>query len=91
METEVVTVEIPQSVLQAAGVQEHDLLALIRETVAVDLYRRGQLSLGKAAEVAGVATKWEMLAVLAKHDVWLDYSAEDALRDTATLEDVLSR
>ena len=90
MET-MITVEIPQSVLRAAGVQEQDLRSLIRETVAVDLYRRGQLSLGKAAEVAGVSTKWEMLAILAKHDVWLDYSAEDALRDTATLEDVLSR
>src|SRR5947208_2114106 len=64
MDTVEVTVELPRSILAVAGVREPELDALLRESLAVDLYRRGQISLGKAAEVAGVATRWEMIAVL---------------------------
>jgi len=39
--------------------------------------------------VAGVATKWEMMSALAKHDVWIDYAAADAAEDLATLRGVL--
>lgn len=86
METVTVTISFPKSILAAAGVREQELDALIRETVAVELYRCGRLSLGKAAELAGRATKWEMLSVLAKHDVWLDYTAEDAAADLSMLK-----
>jgi predicted HTH domain antitoxin len=89
METISVSVSIPKSLLAVAGVREQELDRLIRELVAVELYRQGRLSLGKAAEVAGVATKWEMMSVLAKHDVWVDYTADDAAEDLATLRGVL--
>jgi predicted HTH domain antitoxin len=85
METLEVKVSFPKSVLAAAGVQEQELDELIRESLAIDLYRRGLLSLGKAAELAGVATKWEMMTVLAKHDVWVDYTADDAVKDADAL------
>ncbi len=85
MKTVTVTVSIPQSVLAATGLQEQELAGFIREAIAVELYRQGRLSLGKAAEVAGVATRQEMMAVLAKHGIWLDYTAADAEADLATL------
>src|SRR2546423_5551027 len=74
-----------RSLLLAAGVREEELDQVVREAFAVDLYRRGQVSLGKAAEVAGVATKMEMAAVLARHDVCLDYTADDAVADADAL------
>src|SRR5207248_7670242 len=80
-----VTISLPRSLLPAAGVREEELDHVLREALAVDLYRRGQLSLGKAAELAGAATKMEMAAVLAKHDVWLDYTADDAFADADSL------
>lgn len=79
-------ISLPKFVLAAAGVREQELSALIREVMAVELYRRGRLSLGKAAELAGLATKWEAISMLARHDVWLDYTADDAAADLATLE-----
>ena len=42
----------------------------------VELYREGKLSLGKAAEVAGVRNKWEMLMLLNEKGVAIDYTAE---------------
>ena len=42
-------------------------------------------SLGQAAEVAGVATKWEMMALLAKHGLWIHYTADDAVGDADTV------
>ena len=90
METVTVTVSLPKSLLATTGVREQELGGLVRESVAVELYRLGRISLGKAAEVAGVSTKHEMLALLAKHDVWLDYTAEDAAEDWETLRDVLN-
>lgn len=89
MDTVEVKVTFPRSLLAATRVRESDLDALVREYVAVELYRQGRASLGKAAELAGVPTKLEMMAVLGRHDAWLDYTADDAGQDWQTLREVL--
>jgi predicted HTH domain antitoxin len=88
MEMVTVTLDLPKSVCAAMGVRESELTPLLREVVAVELYRTGRLSLGKAAEVAGV-TRFDMLRLLAKYDVWLLYDAHDAASDWDTLQKVL--
>ena len=60
-------------------------------SLAVELYREGRLSLGKAAELAGARSKWEMLMLLSERGVPLDYSANDAETDLKTLKSVLGR
>jgi predicted HTH domain antitoxin len=60
-------------------------------SLAVELYREGRLSLGKAAELAGARSKWEMLMLLSERGVPLDYTADDAKKDLQTLESVLGR
>jgi AbrB family looped-hinge helix DNA binding protein len=62
-----------------------------KRSLAVDLYREGRLSLGKAAELAGARSKWEMLMLLGERGVPLDYTADDAEKDLQTLESVLGR
>ena len=89
MDTVQITISLPRSVLAATGVREGELDRLVRELVAVELYRQGRVSLGKAAEVAGLSTKWEMMSTLARHGVWPDYTVEDATHDAATLKDLL--
>ncbi len=91
MDTVQVTVSLPRSLLAAAGVREQELDRLLRELVAVEMYRQGRLSLGKAAEVAGAGTKLEMLQILAKYGVWIDYTAEDAISDISTLQGALQK
>lgn len=84
-ETVEITVSFPHSLLVAIGVRPQELSQVVREAVAVNFYRRGFLSLGKASEMAGVASNAEMMALLAKHDVWLNNSADDARSDAASL------
>jgi AbrB family transcriptional regulator (stage V sporulation protein T) len=58
-------------------------------SLAVELYREGRLSLGKAAELAGTKSKWEMLMLLGERGVPLDYTAYDAEKDLQTLKEEL--
>lgn len=57
----------------------------------MELYREGRLSLGKAAELAGTKSKWEMLMLLSERGVPLDYTVQDAKKDLKTLKEVLGR
>lgn len=84
-ETVEVKLTLPRSILAAAGVPEREIDALLRETLAVALYRQGRISLGKAAELAGAQTKLEMLATLQRYGIPLNYTAEDAEADWETL------
>ncbi len=83
-----ITVDLPKSFCAAMGVREADLTPMIREILAVEFYRAGRLSLGKAAEVVGI-TRYEMIQRLAKYDVWLAYDVQDAADDWTALKEVL--
>jgi predicted HTH domain antitoxin len=83
--------DLPGSFLAATKTSENELNLFIRRSLAVELYRERKLSLGKAAEVAGVGNKWEMLMLLNEKGVPVDYTAEDAKKDLKTLKEVLGR
>ena len=83
--------DLPDSVLALLKVDEDQLGPFIKRSLAVELYREGRLSLGKAAELAGIKSKWEMLMLLSERGVPLDYTADDAEKDLMTLEVVLGR
>lgn len=81
-------VKLPSSFLYSIKVSESEMPDFIKRTLAVELYREGKLSLGKAAELAGVKNKWEMLVILDKSGVELRYTAEDAEDDLKTLDEI---
>lgn len=89
MPLQAVTINIPDTLPMAAKVHRSELPEYIKKTLAVELYREGVLSLGKAAELAGVPTKWEMLTILNEKGVNLRYTAEDAEEDLKTLKEVV--
>lgn len=74
-----VTVVIPSDLSRILRVDEKQLPKLVRIYLAVELYREGVVSLGKAAEIAGV-TKAEMMEILASKGVPLNYTEEDFRR-----------
>ena len=84
-------IDLPGSILAQIKIPEAELGIFIKRTLAVELYRERRLSLGKAAELAGFKSKWEMLMLLCEKGVPLDYTAEDAKKDLQTLEEVLGR
>ncbi len=89
MTAKTVTIDIPDSLAAALTVEQRELPAFIKKTLAVELYREGKLSLGKAAELAGVSNKWEMVTLLNERNVQLRYVAEDAENDLKTLKEVV--
>lgn len=50
-----------------------------RKLIAVDKYHKGEVSIGKAAEIAGLSI-WEMLEVLKEQRVELNLEAEDIIK-----------
>ncbi|MCD6465565.1 UPF0175 family protein [Candidatus Bathyarchaeota archaeon] len=52
---------------------------------AVESYRKGLVTLSRAAEIAGVSI-WEMIDVLVQKKVTLQYSVEDLEEDLRALE-----
>ena len=83
-----IMLKLPKSILAVMGSTETSIEQSIMETVAVSLYRRRQISLGKTAEIAEISV-WQMNQILAKHSVSLDYTAEDAAQDWNALREVL--
>jgi len=69
-------------------VRERELPKVLREIIAVNLYKEGLISLGKASEIAGVS-RWEMFDILAAKKIPLQYYPEDLEEDIETLKKVL--
>ena len=81
-----IMLKLPKSILAVMGSPETNIEQSVMETVVVDLYRRRQISLEKAAEIIEIPI-WRMNQILAKHDVWLDYTAKDAAQDWNALRE----
>jgi predicted HTH domain antitoxin len=91
MKTVRAVVDLPDSVLAFIRIDKDQLGPFIERSLAVELYRAGSLSLGKATELAGARSKWEMLMLLSVMGVPLDYTGNDAEKDFLMLESVLGR
>lgn len=83
------TVSLPSSLPLLMRVSENEMPDFIKKVLAIELYREGKLSLGKAAELAGARNKWEMLTILDSNGVPLNYTVEDVEEDLDTLERVI--
>lgn len=89
MSQTVLNLELPDSALRALKIPKKQWAEYVRHTLAVELYRERRLSLGKARELAGLSNKWDMIQLLNKRGVALNYSAEDAAADLDTLSTLL--
>lgn len=70
------TLEIPDSVIASAAMSAADLTVELKKEIAVSFYRRGVLSAGKAAELAG-ASRMIFETLLAERRIERPSSEED--------------
>lgn len=80
-----ITVEIPRKLLEVARIGEQEASQKIRLVLVIYLFERGLLSLGRAAELAGVPVQ-RMMQSLAEHRIPLHYDVKDYHEDLKTLE-----
>ena len=79
------TVEIPDAIapqLSAGG----NLPRRVLEAFALDEYKAERISKAQLRLLLGFETRYELDGFLKDHEVWIDYTLEDAHRDTAMLK-----
>ncbi|MEZ4523246.1 MAG: UPF0175 family protein [Thermomicrobiales bacterium] len=68
MATKTVTIELPESIIQLLGTTE----SASKEThraIVIELFRRGEISQGKAAELLGIS-KRDMLPIMEEYGIY---------------------
>ena len=80
------TITLPSELRAGSTVAEVDLL----KELAIVLYEREKLSLGRAARLAGM-DKWAFNHLLADRGVPMHYDEADLRHDMATLESLFGR
>ncbi len=85
---EEISVKVLGDLVRILKVRDEDVPKLVRLYLAIELYREGKVSLGKAAEIAGVS-KWEIMEILASKNIPIQYYVEDLEKDIKTLEELL--
>ena len=78
-----VSVEIPQEVLALAGLESQPASDGASKLLALELFREGRISLGRAAELAGVGIE-EFMEFSAQREVPLHYAQADLAEDRET-------
>ena len=80
-----IQVDLPAELLQAARIQAREVPKLL----ALELFREGAVSLGRAAELCGVPLA-EFMDFAAEREVPLHYTSEDLEQDRQFIEGLLS-
>ena len=78
-----VTVQIPQEALALAGLDDQSESDRARLLVALELFREERVSLGRAAELAGLSIE-EFMEFSAHRQVPSHYSDDDLVEDRTT-------
>lgn len=77
-----ITIDIPESVVQAIRLPEHRIEKDIRVELALSLYQQGILSFGKARELASLG-KYEFGKLLGDRNIVRHYGDEELQQDLA--------
>jgi len=80
-----VKLSFPREVVNILKTREEYLGPLLKEKVALELFREGLVSVGKASEIAGL-TRNDMLDLLASKKIPLHYTPSDLREDIEALE-----
>ena len=77
--------EISEELSEALRIPPEEQSSRLGRELAVRLYEKGMLSLGKARELAGMGV-WEFHALLGEEGIVRTYDVEELERDLDTLE-----
>ena len=76
-------VSLPRELTTIFKIEEGELPAFVKTALAVELFLEKKISLGKAAQIAGLS-KEEMLALLAVKKIPIHYTVEELREDVAS-------
>jgi len=79
-----VTLELPEEVLTAAKIERDRAPEEVRLIIALERYRENAVSVGKAAQIAGVCVA-DFMELSAQADMPQHYTLEDLRADRETI------
>ncbi len=82
----IVQIEVPSVILEI--ISEKNLKDELKLLIALELYREGSVSLGKASEIAGISI-YEFMYELRKRRIPINYDEEELEEDLKTIEKLI--
>ena len=80
------TVEIPDDLARRLSAAGGDLSRRALEALAAEEYKRDRLTKPELQRLLGIETSFQLDDFLKAHDVWIEYTLEDAERESRGLE-----
>lgn len=81
-----VTVHIPDDLAARLTATGGDLSRRALEALAVEEYKRERITKPELQRLLGIETGFQLDEFLKAHDVWIEYTAEDAERERRGLQ-----
>ena len=80
------TVEIPDDLAARLGAGNADLSRRALEALVAEEYKHDRLNKPELQRVLGIETSFQLDEFLKAHDVWIEYTREDAEREMRGLK-----
>ena len=80
------TIQIPDDLASRLNAAGADLSRRALEAFSLEEYKSGHLTQAELRRLLGFGTRYQLDGFLKAHDVWIDYTLEDAARERETLE-----
>jgi hypothetical protein len=80
------TVQIPDDIASRLRAGGHDLSREALEALAAEAYKRKRISKAELQRLLGIETSFQLDEFLKAHDVWIEYTPEEAARELRGLE-----
>jgi hypothetical protein len=78
--------EIPDDLVGPLSAAGPDLSRRALEALGVEEYKKRFITKAQLRRLLGIETRYELDGFLKSHEVWIEYTLEDAHRDAAMLE-----
>jgi hypothetical protein len=75
------TVHIPDDLANRLGAAGEDLSRRALEALAAEAYKHDRLTSVELRQLLGIETSFQLDEFLKAHDVWIEYTLEDAERE----------
>jgi len=73
-------IDIPEDVISSLKIPKNEIDRILKLDLAIALYERGAISLGKARKLAGLS-KWEFIQELGKRKIERHYTEKELEED----------
>jgi hypothetical protein len=81
-----VTVEIPDDIAPQLMAGGHDLSREALEMIATEAYKQDRITKPELQRLLRIETSYQLDGFLKAHDIWIEYTLEDAIREQRSLD-----